>query len=209
MPKQKKKQKHKIEGVQPGCILLAQPFWEDEAFNRAVILITDKYKRENTEEELIYRGIIVNKQSTVSIGEALPELSGRTERIYFGGKTSAKMITYTHCISEIPEADDLGNGILHGGDPMALSEMIKEDKIDFKKILFCAGIVEWTEEMLKEEFDDERWWIGSITAEELFNQKPETLWSFKLLSAGHMYGLFAHIPDPTLEERAGKNVKIE
>jgi putative transcriptional regulator len=208
MPKQKKKQKHRIEAVQPGCVLIAQPFWQDEVFKRAVILVVEMYNDEDDEGQLKYKGIIINKESTVVIEDALPVLRGNKGKMYFGGNLFGRMIHYIHRIPEIPEANDLGNGILYGGDPAALEEMVLEDKIDFNKIRFCAGYIEWTEEKLKAELDAERWWIQNITADELF-MVPETLWSFKLLKAGITYGLFAHIPDPTLEERAGKDVKID
>jgi putative transcriptional regulator len=197
MPKKKKKKPHKIESVQPGCILMAQPFWEDEVYNRAIILMVRKMHMGDNDEEVIYEGIIVNKQSTVTIAEALPELGG-TGAVYFGGTADTGTINYIHCLAELPEPVDLGNGILIGGDGEALSELVRLNKIDFKKIHFCAGYIRWAEEKLKEELDDERWWIASITAEELFNQPAEILWSYKVLGAGHTYGLFAHLPDPKM-----------
>jgi putative transcriptional regulator len=207
MPKQKEKQKVTIEQVQPGCILLAQPFWEDEVYNRAVVLMFPKLYMGDNDEEIIYQGVIVNKQSTVTLGQALPQFGGK-EPIYFGGTSKSSTIHYIHCIPDIPGSTDLGNGIFLGGDIEVVTEMIQQDQFDFKKIRFCAGHLGWAEENLKKELEEERWWIESITADKLFEQRPGELWSYKLLSAGHSYGLFAHIPDPKINEKPGKDAKI-
>jgi hypothetical protein len=53
--------------------------------------------------------------------------------------------------------------------------------------------------MIEAEMKENKWWVEKITAKELFESPPETLWSFKLLQTGNMYGLFAHIPDPSLK----------
>jgi putative transcriptional regulator len=176
--------------VTVGSVIIAQPFWGDEIYKRAVILITDHDANGS-------RGIIINKASTVHINEALPEINAQ-DPVYFGGPIASRMISYVHAIPTIPEADYLGNDLYLGGDPASLEDMIKDHEIDFEKIKFCAGIVEWNSGQLDYEINENKWWIAQLTADELFNSPPETLWSYKLLQSGNMYGLFAHIPDPSL-----------
>ena len=108
------------------------------------------------------------------------------------------MISYIHSIPAIPEADYLGNDLYLGGDPASLEEMINENEIDFNKIKFCAGIVEWSSGQLEYELNENKWWLGKLTSDELFTSSPESLWSYKLLQSGNLYGLFAHILDPSL-----------
>src|SRR5882724_36864 len=127
--------------VTVGSVILAQPFWEDEIYKRAVILITD-HDANGT------RGIIINKASTVHINEALPEINAQ-DPVYFGGPIASRMISYIHTI------------------PAILEEMIKEHEIDFEKIKFCAGIVEWNAGQLEYEINENKWWVAKLTADEL------------------------------------------
>src|SRR6185369_14901940 len=98
-PDIKTKESHQIS---VGSVVIAQPFWGDEIYKRAVILITD-HSANGT------RGIIINKASTIDIHQAVPEINAH-DPVYFGGPIASRMISYVHGISEIPEADYLGNG---------------------------------------------------------------------------------------------------
>ena len=131
------------------------------------------------------------------IKEALPEINAE-DPVYFGGPIASRMISYVHSIPAIPEADYLGNDLYLGGDPSSLEEMIQEHEIDFEKIKFCAGLVEWSSGQLAYEIKENKWWVNSINAKELFDSPADMLWSYKLLQTGNIYGLFAHIPDPAL-----------
>jgi putative transcriptional regulator len=169
---------------------LAQPFWQNEIYIRAVILITDHDAGGS-------RGIIINKESTLHIKEALPEINA-DDPLYFGGPIAARVISYIHSIPEIPEADYLGNGLYFGGDPVSLEEMVNDHEVNFEKIKFCAGTVIWSAGQLDYEIKEKRWWVAELNASELFDSPAEKLWSLKLLQAGNQYGLFANVPDPSL-----------
>jgi putative transcriptional regulator len=173
-------------------IVIAQPFWREEIYRRSVILITD-YSPNGA------RGIIINKVSNIHVYELMnnPEIK-INKRIYYGGPESIETISYLHNLPLIPESDYFGNGIYYGGDPMSVEELIKEDNIDFHKIKFFVGFVEWTSGQLESEIADNKWWVSDINAGEIFNAAPESLWTLKLLQKGNLYALFAEVFDPSL-----------
>jgi putative transcriptional regulator len=188
----KKKSEQEPKEVNIGGILIAKPFWDEEAYKRSVVLVTE-HDADGS------RGIIINKETTVTVREALPDIDS-SMYIYFGGPASSRMISYIHMIPQIPDADYMGRGIYLGGSPEMMQEMVTQNKIDFKKIIFCAGVVKWEPGELQKEIDENRWWVSKITADELFNSEAGTLWSLLLLKMENLYGLFAHIPDPFLKE---------
>src|SRR5205814_10704319 len=99
---------------------------------------------------------------------------------------------------QIPECWYLGNDLYIGGDYEALKDAIKNGQIDLGKIRFCAGCVEWSAGLLEKEIEEGKWWPSEVNAQEYFSTAPDTLWSYKLISDGHLYGIFDEFPDPSL-----------
>ena len=175
--------------VTVGSVLIAQPFWKEDIYKRSIILITDH-------DAYRTRGIILNKASDITVHAALPEMN-TADSIYYGGPIFPRMINCIHRMSEIPEADYLGCGLFIGGDIQHMQSMVENNEMDFEKIKFCAGVVEWNAGQLNYELSEKKWWVSKITASEVFDLPPEILWSTKLLQLGNLYGLLAQLPDPS------------
>jgi putative transcriptional regulator len=190
--KPERKIETKTLSIKAGSVLIAQPCWKEPAYKRAIILITDC----STET---VRGIVINKASNIHVYELMDDPNYKiNKRVYYGGSESMEIISYLHNIPFIPEADYFGNGIYFGGDPMSVEELIKEDRIDFKKIKFFAGSTVWNVEQLEHEIESNRWWVSHLSSHELFYSAPEKLWTQKILKTGNMFGLFAEAFDPSL-----------
>lgn len=176
--------------IRVGSVLMAKPFWQDENYKRSVILILEHDKNGSA-------GLIINKPSTLSIHDALPELN-ILYPLHFGGPSEIKTVSYIHNNINVPESIYLGNELFWGGDYEALVEMIGQQKFDIKQIKFCAGFVHWAPGQLEEELFEDKWWLDDINPQELFKTPSDDLWAFKLLSSGHLYGLLNNIPDPVI-----------
>ena len=178
--------------LKPGSIIIAQPFWSNEIARHAVIYIVDHNDNGTW-------GIIINKASNIHVYELMNSTRIKIDkRIYYGGSESLDIISYLHNIPDIPEADYLGNGIYYGGNPLSVEELISDGRIDFDKIKFFAGSIEWEYGKLESEIVDNKWWVSEIYARELFYSAPENLWTRKLLLNGNMYGMFSEEFDPSL-----------
>lgn len=188
-PRIQRKVKDRQE-VRPGNILIAKPFWQDDNYKRSVIFLLEHDRTGSA-------GLIVNKPSTLSIHDALPELNVLYP-LYFGGPSEIKTVSYVHNNSNVPDAVYIGNDLFWGGDYDSLVEMINSRKVSLKHIKFCAGFVHWSPGELEEELADEKWWMDEINPSELFSTPPDDLWSFKLIASGHLYGLMNEVPDPVL-----------
>jgi putative transcriptional regulator len=176
--------------VEVGSVLLAQPFWQEQDYKRSVILILDHDKWGST-------GIILNKLSNLNVQDILSD-SNLYHPVYYGGPHKTDMITYVHNYNTLPETKKIGNGLYFGGEPESLISMIQQGKLNGGVIRFCAGHVEWGPGELESETSEGQWWVSDIKADELFNMPYERLWSYKLLSSGHLYGVLDECPDPNL-----------
>ncbi len=176
--------------VEEGSILVAQPFWPDETFKRSVILILEHNEQRTT-------GLILNKQSAFCMMDVHPEL-GVGLPLYFGGPHYSNQIYYVHQERHFPDAIDLGNELFLNGNFNNLVEIIRNRKIKFSKIRFFAGLVQWGPGDLENELAHNKWWTSWITAQEFFTTVSEDLWSYELISNGHVYGLMSEFPDPRM-----------
>jgi len=140
-------------------------------------------------------GVIVNKQSTLCLLDALPELETGLP-LYYGGPYGAGSISYIHNHPDVPESIHLGNEIFLNGNYDSMKDLMLNKKLTSRKIKFFAGLVYWRAGELQMEMLESKWWVAKITAQELFTAMPEELWSYELLSNGHPYGLLNEFPDP-------------
>ena len=178
----------KQENVKVGSILIAQPFWQDERYQRSVILILDHDREGST-------GIILNKQSNFCIHDALPELEIGLP-LYYGGPFNVETILYVHNNQSLPESIHLGNELFCEGNYEYLQEMIRNKQMNLRKIKFYSGTVRWNEGQLEAEIAERKWWTSELTAQDFFASEAEELWPHELLNNGHVYGLLNNYPDP-------------
>jgi putative transcriptional regulator len=171
-----------------GSVLLAQPFWQDEKYRRSVIMLLEH----NSEGS---KGIILNKASTLTVNEALPELETGLP-LYYGGPFKPEIISFIHNYPSLPETFGIGNEMFFDGNYEYLLEMFRNKNINLRKIRFYSGFVLWTPGQLESEIQESKWWTSEMTAQEFFTTSPEELWTYELLNNGHLYGLLNEFPDP-------------
>src|SRR6185295_9653512 len=165
------KQTKNASPVKAGSVLVAKPFWKEEAYQRSVILLIQQDAVGST-------GIILNKVSNLTVKDALDEIPFSTP-LYYGGPMNVKTISYLHDKSAFPDAVNLGNGIYWGGDYEYMKEAVSEKRINPKKMKFFAGFVEWSKGQLESEIAENKWWTTEMNVKELFSTSMEELWMFE------------------------------
>jgi putative transcriptional regulator len=178
----------KEDKVQTGSVLIAQPFWQDEKYRRSVIVIL-----EHTNEGS--KGIILNKLSTLMINEALPELEAGLP-LFYGGPFNPEIISFIHSYPTFPQTFSMGNELFFDGNYGYLLEMFRTKSINLTKIRFFSGFVFWTPGQLEAEIQEGKWWTSELSAHEFFTSSSDELWTYELLTNGHIYGLLNELPDP-------------
>lgn len=184
--------RHNDDRVEVGKVLIAEPFLEGMYFNRSVI-----YMVEHDDDGSI--GFVLNKPIAFTTSELVKELEGVYFPVYIGGPVERDQLYYIHRRNDIPDSEQIAEGIYWGGDFIALQGMLKAGMISQDEIRFFAGYSGWTRKQLDNELKENSWMVGSITTDILFTVPNEWLWEHAMGSLGGKHKLWANFPeDPIL-----------
>jgi len=174
-----------------GHLLIAGPSLVDPNFWRTVVLVGD-----HSEEGAL--GVILNRASEATVGEAVPELSALADDIgtmHVGGPVQPSAIVV---LADFVEPERAGSLVLDSigflpaeVDPEALGEL--------RRARVYAGYAGWGPGQLDDELDEGSWIVEPALPEDVFTEEPDTLWSDVLKRKGGPFGVLALMPpDPSL-----------
>jgi putative transcriptional regulator len=175
-----------------GQLLLASPALIDPNFRRAVVLIGV-----HSEEGAL--GVILNRPSTVTVEEAVPQLlpsvAGR-EPVYLGGPVQPASVVL---LAEFADPEPAGMLVVGRiGFPAADTDMEQLAEATTRRRVF-AGFAGWGEGQLDAEVDHGDWIAHSALPDDVFTDLPDELWSSLMTRKGGSYALLARMPlDPSV-----------
>jgi putative transcriptional regulator len=168
-----------------GKLLIAAPSLFD-FFRRAVVLMV-----EHNEEGAL--GVVLNRVSETSVGEAVPALAGlagEDEPVRIGGPVAPESVVV---LGEFARPEDspkvvVGNvGVVDPGDEQATVTRAR----------VYAGHSGWGPGQLENEMEHEAWLVEAASPEDPF--RSGDLWTAALQRRGGEYALLATMPeDPSL-----------
>jgi putative transcriptional regulator len=169
-----------------GQLLVAAPILSDPNFHRTVVLVA-----EHGEEGAM--GIVLNRPTETSVGEAVPALSpiaGDAAPLFVGGPVS------TGSVLAVAELDDPGDAseILFGS-----IGFVQEPGVPVVRGRVFVGYAGWGAGQLESELEEESWLVLPAEPDDLFSEDPDALWSTVLRRQGGPYALLSLMPpDPSL-----------
>lgn len=175
--------------IHAGKVLLAKPTWNDETWSRSIIVLIDHTDYGTS-------GVMVNKQSNLSVNDCLPELE-HYQPMYYGGPVNKKTISYLHGRGDLTDALYLGNGLYWGGQYIELQAWLKKGKVKLDRFHFMAGFAQWSPGQLATELNKDMWWVAEMSLNDLLSRNKNQMWGDLLIELGHPYGLVSEFPDPS------------
>ncbi len=175
-----------------GQLLLASPALRDPNFERSVVLI-------GVHSEQGAMGVVLNRPSEVTVGEAAPQLEQtieESERVFVGGPVQPSSIVF---LAEFLDPTPAGVLVLGRiGFPSPEAELDEISRATGRVRVF-AGFAGWGEGQLEAEIADGDWIAQVALPEDVFTELPEELWSDVLTRKGGSYALIARMPpDPSV-----------
>lgn len=175
-----------------GQLLLASPALHDPNFERSVVLV-------GVHSEQGAMGVVLNRPSEVTVGEAAPQLEEaveESERVFVGGPVQPSSIVF---LAEFLDPDPAGVLVLGRiGFPAPDAELPELARATGRVRVF-AGFAGWGEGQLEAEIADGDWIAQDALPEDVFTELPERLWSDVLTRKGGSYALVARMPpDPSV-----------
>jgi putative transcriptional regulator len=175
-----------------GQLLIAAPTLLDPNFARTVVLV-------GMHGEDGAMGVVLNRPSTSTVGEALPQLEnvlGATETVYMGGPVQPNAIVFLAEFYEPELAGALVLGRIGFPAPEADTEQLAEATA---RARVFAGHAGWGPGQLDGEIEGGDWISHPAQPQDVFTDDPETLWSDVLTRKGGSYALLARMPlDPSV-----------
>jgi putative transcriptional regulator len=175
-----------------GQLLLASPALKDPNFERSVVLI-GVHSGEGA------MGVILNRPSTVTVGEAAPQLEvavGESDPVYVGGPVQPSAIVFLAEFSDPAPAGVLVVGRI--GFP-APDTGLEELSGAVDRVRVFAGFAGWGEGQLEAELEHGDWISHPALSEDVFTDLPDELWGAVLTRMGGSYALVARMPqDPSV-----------
>lgn len=175
-----------------GQLLLASPSLLDPNFARAVVLI-------GVHSEEGAMGVVLNRPSAVTIGEAAPlleEAVGDLEPVFIGGPVQPTSIVF---LAEFLDPTPAGLLVLGRIGFPAPDAGIEELMHTTARRRVFAGYAGWGRGQLDAEVAGEDWIPHPALPEDIFSDTPEDLWGSVLTRMGGSYALIARMPlDPSV-----------
>ncbi len=175
-----------------GQLLLASPALRDPNFTRTVVLISM-----HSEEGAM--GVVLNRPSAVTVGEAVPQLErvlDEQEPVYVGGPVQPGSIVLLAEFLDPSPAGLLVFGRI--GFPAPDAGINELTEATARRRVF-AGYAGWGEGQLDAEIEQGDWIAHAAMPEDVFTELPEELWSTVLTRKGGSYALIARMPpDPSV-----------
>lgn len=184
----------KLEQLEPGLILLSEPFLEDDNFGRSVILISEVNDKGCV-------GFVLNKPvPDMTIESLLDDVGLDDSVIFLGGPVEQDLLHFIYR-SKTPFSNSLKiAGDLHlGGDLDKLKELIQLGQVEKEFVRFFVGYSGWELGQLEEELAEGSWVVTQVMSGEILGLPPDQLWRDILKSMGGKYQMMSNYPiDPRL-----------
>lgn len=177
------------EKIQPGDVLLSEPFLEDPNFVRTVIMIC-------AEEDNGHVGLVLNKPiKNLKLEDVLDGVEEADNTLYLGGPVEQNMLQFIHTLGDqLDGAVELTKGIYWGGNFEQLRVLVNSGNVTDDEIRFFIGYSGWDEGQLNGEMEEDSWIISDIEPKDLFDTSPDDLWRALLKKMGGKYRLMSNYP---------------
>ncbi len=186
--------------LEKGGIIVAEPFMDNNYFQRSTILIA-----EHNESGSL--GFIINKPTEVLVCDAIDGFPDFPSPIYFGGPAQTDTLYYVHTIGDkLFDSIQISKNLWWGGDYDQLLQLLRLNRIHQNQIRFFAGYAGWNPNELDDEIQEKLWIlhtgqpvVASNIRQWIFDNEPQNLWSKVLRSMGKEFEIVANFPiDPNL-----------
>ena len=174
-----------------GQLLIAGASLLDPNFWRTVVLVV-----EHNEEGAL--GLVLNRPSETSIGEAvteLDELISAEELLFIGGPVQPSAVIV------LAQFEDPGEAALTAFDDVGVlgtAASPEELSVGVRQARAFVGHAGWGPGQLDAELERDDWIVEPARLHDAFSDEPRALWSTVLTRKGGSYALVARMPaDPS------------
>jgi Putative transcriptional regulator len=180
----------KNKKLQPGTMLLAEPFMFDENFKRTVVLICSYHEDEGV------MGLILNRPINLRLNDVLDGLLPFKSKIYLGGPVGTDTLQFIHSLGdEIEGTIKLNEHLYWGGNFEQLCALMNAGRVKESDVRFFLGYSGWGYGQLQNELKENSWIVTYATYHYVFQSDVNTLWKTVMQDLGGVYQTMASYPE--------------
>jgi putative transcriptional regulator len=179
--------------LEPGMLLIADPFLKDPNFQRTVVFLCEH------QDEGSF-GFVLNRSYEYTLNELVSGLEDLTIPVFYGGPVQIDTIHFLHQYPElIPGGYEITDGIFWGGDFEMAINLIRHKQIDPQRIRFYIGYSGWGSGQLNDELKEKSWLTVQANRKIIFHKQMDEIWKDSLRLLGGEYEMMINFPiDPQL-----------
>ena len=179
--------------IEPGILLVANPFLKDPNFLRTVVFIC-----EHREEGSF--GLVLSRKLEFSLNAIMENLEGCTHPVFYGGPVSPNTLHFLHrCPGLITGGEKIKDNIYRGGEFEEVAALLRNNKLNKNDIKFFAGYSGWGSGQLAEEMETGSWLLTEGIPQLIYHKKETEIWKAALTQMGGEYAQLINYPiDPLL-----------
>ncbi|MBL0309243.1 MAG: YqgE/AlgH family protein [Bacteroidetes bacterium] len=180
----------KNKSLQPGQMLLSEPFMDDDNFRRSVILLCENDSENGTV------GLILNRGLQVALNELDNDFPMFKGKVWFGGPVATDTLQFLHSLGdELEGTIRLSEHLYWGGNFEQLKLLIKEGKVGVNDVRFYLGYSGWSVGQLEEEMKSNSWIVAKASYKYVFQTPIESLWKDIMKDMGGVYNTMSGYPE--------------
>ena len=180
------------KAVQPGELLVAEPFMKDKWFGRSVIEIIDNDDITGT------TGIVLNNRLTATLSEVFSDITAKDVPLFCGGPVGHDRLFFIHTLGDtiIPEAKEISPGLWIGGRFASAVDYVNSGYPTESSIRFFVGYSGWSAGQLASELRDNTWAVPErdYNAHSLLTDSGDKFWHKIVKEMGEKYRPWLLLP---------------
>jgi len=182
-----------MKKLQPGSLLISEPFLQDDNFDRTVILLCSHGSEGSF-------GLVLNRKANLKLSDVLDFDHRHFDlQLGIGGPMEYNTLHYLHQMADLEDSIHLTENVYWGGDFETLKSRLETGVVSEESIRFFLGYSGWSPGQLEEELRKNVWFVNQTAANKLFNLNADSLWRSVLKEMGGKYRMYSNYPtDPSL-----------
>jgi len=181
--------------IQPisGAMLISDPFLKDPNFMRTVVFLCEH----NAEGSF---GFVLNRPFDQTLDHFLPDLTGHTIRVFYGGPVQTDTLHFLHRLPQyISGGVEVADGVFWGGNFDSVISLIMKGRMHPSDIRLFLGYSGWSSGQLDEEMKSKSWLTTMGKANLVFHKDSQEIWPDAIREMDNKYHPIVNYPiDPQL-----------
>lgn len=175
--------------LEPGRVLVSEPFLSDSFFTRSVIYLCD-YSPDGS------FGFVLNNFMEVGMKELIPDFPDVDIRVSIGGPVDKSNLFFIHSLGDrIPNSQKIAGDLFIGGTFDCVKKLLNESKDNAKHFRFFIGYSGWDKGQLESELEEKSWVVlKNFTDDLILDDGKDDLWKDLMAKMGGKFQVMSNFP---------------